>query len=185
MKSGRSDPSDYDWFAVGPQPWWGLYRITAALARAAELAQRGKRLTPSGVFDLSDLDLPHGAITEDALPKAWTGLERCGFDRAPVSAIIDDVIKRADWSLDPWNADNAARAEQRETAEQEAKCREDRAAPDQQQSSPGQRGPPAGDIHAVKTDRADRAQAALTLASGARETGAGPSERAARKRRAR
>jgi hypothetical protein len=106
----RSDESDYDRFALGPHTEWGLTRITAVLARSARLARRGRRLTPGQIFDLSGDDLPLGSAALQSLSKAWTLLDLCGFDREPVKAMIARVILAAPWSLDPWNAENSARA---------------------------------------------------------------------------
>jgi hypothetical protein len=82
--------------------------MTAVLVRAARLAQRGRRLTPRDLFDLSAAELTSGTVSGNSLSKAWTLLDLAGIDRSRVSAIIDRVIREVAWSHDPWNGENAA-----------------------------------------------------------------------------
>ena len=110
LRTGRSDQADYDYFALGPHPEWGLPRITAVLVHSAGLARRGRRLTPAEIFDLSGEALPAGDDTADALGKAWTLLGVLRFDVGPILTTIETIIGQAPWTLDPWNAENAAAA---------------------------------------------------------------------------
>lgn len=120
IEEEQSGEGDHDAFGFGGSET-NLYRITAQIVRAAELWRSGVRLPAADVLELEVSALPTNLDDRElSVPKAWALLELFGvtarewnpkkkeFNKVPVwGPLVWQVIDRAPWGYDPWNADNA------------------------------------------------------------------------------